>query len=135
MNTIITQKIKDVLKNKIFSVFSQKIYEMVDIAIESITSNSANTRYLALISNLQTSIRNIVKSTLVSLFETLDAEYRESKDRVLYYYINKTNVKRTIITIVGEISFERTYYKDKSTGKCFFTSTHYLICLNMTTTI
>lgn len=74
MNTIITQKIKDVLKNKIFSVFSQKIYEMVNIAIESITSNSANTRYLALISNLQTSIRNIVKSTLVSLFETLDTE-------------------------------------------------------------
>ena len=120
MNTIITQKIKDVLKNKIFSVFSQKIYEMVNIAIESINSNSANTRYLALISNLQTSIRNIVKSTLVSLFETLDAEYKESKDRLLYYYINKTNVKRTIITVVGEISFERTYYKDKSTGKCFF---------------
>ena len=120
MNTIITQKIKEVLKNKIFSVISQKIYEMVNIVIENITFKDANTRYLALISNLQNSIRNIVKSAIVSLFETLDAEYKDSKDRLLYYYINKTNVKRTIITVVGEISFERTYYKDKNTGKCFF---------------
>lgn len=86
MNTIITQKIKEVLKNKIFSVISQKIYEMVNVVIESITSKDASTRYLALISNLQNSIRNIVKSTLVNLLETLDTEYKDSKDRLLYYY-------------------------------------------------
>lgn len=120
MNTIITQKIQDVLESKIFSVFSQKIYELINISIESITSNSATTRYLALISNLQTSIRNIVKSTLVTLFESIDEEYKNSKDRLLHYYINKTNVKRTIVTVVGEISFGRTYYKNKTTGKCFF---------------
>ena len=53
MDTIITQKAKEVLKNKIFSVFSQKLYEMINIVIERITSNHANSRYLSLISNLQ----------------------------------------------------------------------------------
>ena len=120
MDTIITQKVKEVLKNKIFSVFSQKLYEMINIVFESITSNDVNSRYLSLISNLQNSTRNIIKSTIVSLFEAIDTEYKDSKDRLLYYYISKTNVKRTIITVVGEISFERTYYKDKNTGKCFF---------------
>ena len=116
MDTIITQKVKEVLKNKIFSVFSQKLYEMINIVFESITSNDVNSRYLSLISNLQNSTRNIIKSTIVSLFEAIDTEYKDSKDRLLYYYISKTNVKRTIITVVGEISFERTYYKDKNTG-------------------
>ena len=120
MNKIITQKIKDVLKNKIFSVFSQKIYEMIEITIESFNSNTPKERYLSLISNLQTSIKDIVKSTLVALFETIDNEYKASADRLLYYYINKSDVKRTIITIVGEISFSRTYYKDKISGACFF---------------
>ena len=120
MNNIITQKIKDVLKNKIFSVFSQKIYEMIEITIESFNFSTPKERYLSLISNLQTSIKDIVKSTLVTLFETIDNEYKTSADRLLYYYINKSAVKRTIITIVGEISFSRTYYKDKVSGTCFF---------------
>jgi len=120
MNNIITQKTKEILKNRIFSVFSQKFYEMINIAIESITSPNVHERYLSLILSLQTSIRDIVKSTLISLFETIDEEYKNSNDRLLCYYINKANVKRTIITIVGEISFKRTYYKDKNTGKGFF---------------
>jgi len=83
MNNIITQKIKEVLKSKLFSVISQKNYELLNVVIESITSKYASTRYLTLISNLQNSIRNIVKSTIVSLFETLATENKDSKDRLL----------------------------------------------------
>ena len=36
------------------------------------------------------------------------------------YIINKSNVSRTIITIVGEITFYRTYYISKHSNKKFF---------------
>ena len=90
MNNIITQKIKDVLKNKIFSVFSQKIYEMIEITIESFNFSTPKERYLSLISNLQTSIKDIVKSTLVTLFETIDNEYKHQLTD--FYTITLTNL-------------------------------------------
>ena len=36
------------------------------------------------------------------------------------YYINKSNVSRTLITLVGEITFSRTYYKNKYSNDKFF---------------
>ena len=41
-------------------------------------------------------------------------------DRTRDYNINKSNVKRTIITIVGEITFYRTYFQSKDKSHKFF---------------
>lgn len=36
------------------------------------------------------------------------------------YYINKSNVPRTIYTIYGEITFERTLYRNKKNTKKYY---------------
>src|SRR5699024_2228980 len=42
---------------------------------------------------------------------------KERKDK---FYINKSNVPRTLITIFGTITFNRTLYQDKITGEFYF---------------
>ena len=53
-------------------------------------------------------------------FEELDNEFKESAYRKSRYFINKSNVSRTLITIVGEITFKRTYYVSNHSNKKFF---------------
>lgn len=120
MNIIISQKLKNALTNKIFPLISQNVFDMLKLVINSITTDSPQLRYFNLISSLYSSLRETVKSSLVTLLESIDLDYKDSQDRRLHYYISKSNVSRTIVTIVGEISFHRTYYIDKCTGKGFF---------------
>ena len=62
----------------------------------------------------------MVKSLVISTFEELDNDFRESAYRKTRYFVNKSNVSRTLITIVGEITFKRTYYVSKHSNKKFF---------------
>ena len=55
-----------------------------------------------------------------NLFETLDKVFRNSSKRKEKYYISKSNVKRTIVTVFGTITFYRTLYINKLTGEYYF---------------
>lgn len=46
--------------------------------------------------------------------------YKKSDARKKEYYINKSNVPRTIYTIYGEITFERTLYRNKNNTKKYY---------------
>lgn len=57
---------------------------------------------------------------MINAFESLDYSFKHSLDRKRKYEI-KSYHKRTILTIFEEITFARTFYKSKVTGKnyCF----------------
>ena len=65
-------------------------------------------------------VKELIKNIAITTFEELDDNFKNSNNRTSRYIINKSNVSRTIITIVGEITFSRTYYINKFSGDKFF---------------
>ena len=120
MKPIISQKLISVLKNKIFNVISLNLFNSVEFLLNNLLINNHTNHYFNFIYSAQQSARDIVKSIIISTFEELDNEFKESAFRKSRYYINKSNVSRTLITIVGEITFNRTYYISKHSNKKFF---------------
>lgn len=116
----ISQNLKNVLKNKIKIIISPILYKTIDFTVDNLFAKSTENKYFSLISEAQTSAREIVKKSIISTFQEIDEEFKNSAERKSNYYINKSNVQRTLITIVGEISFKRTYYKSKHSNKKFF---------------
>ena len=120
MKPIISQKLLNVLKNKIIPIISLKLFNDVEFLLNNLFVNDGSNHYFNLIYKVQTSARDMVKSIVISTFEELDNEFKESAYRKSRYYINKSNVSRTLITVVGEITFKRTYYVSKYSNKKFF---------------
>lgn len=60
----------------------------------------------------------LIREEIKRFIEDMDYKFRYSKDRSKNYYVNKT-VKRTIICMYGEISYSRTIYKDRLSGKLY----------------
>ena len=54
------------------------------------------------------------------ILETLDNQFKNSLERIKNWNINKSNVSRTITTIYGDITFNRTYYESKNKEEKFF---------------
>lgn len=75
--------------------------------------------YISLCSNLESSIFKSVRDSIVKFFEHIDLVYKNSLDRKKDLYC-KGKYRRTLITIFGEISFERHYYTPKNGGESFF---------------
>lgn len=116
----ISQNFKNVLKNKIKILISPILYNTIDFLVDNLFAESIENKYFSLLSTIQTSTRDLIKKIIITTFEEIDKSYKDSSDRKSRYYINKSNVSRTLITIVGEISFSRTYYKCKYSNKKFF---------------
>ena len=120
MKPIISQKLINVLKNKIFNVISLNLFNNIEFLLNNLLNKNTPNQYFNVIFKAQQTARDIVKSIVISTFEELDNEFKESTYRKSRYYINKSNVPRTLITIVGEITFYRTYYISKHSNKKFF---------------
>ena len=131
MKTIISQKLINVLKNKIFKVISLNLFNNIEFLLNNLLCNDDSNKYFDLIFKAQQTARNIVKSIVISTFEELDNEFRESAYRKSRYYINKSNVPRTLITLVGEITFTELTTFLKILIKSFSTLIKFLIYLNV----
>ena len=116
----ISQNLKNVLKNKIKILISPILYKTIDSIVDNLFSQNNVNKYFDLISSVQTSVRSLIKSVVISTFEEIDSNFKDSAERKSRYYINKSNVPRTLITIVGEITFTRTYYQNKLSKKDTF---------------
>lgn len=116
----ISQNLKNVLKNKIKILITPILYNSVDFIVDNLFDKDAENKYFSLLSNIQSSTRELIRKIIVATFEELDEDFKNSTYRKANYYINKSNVSRTLITIVGEISFSRTYYKSKNSNYKFF---------------
>ena len=120
MNISISQNLKNVLKNRIKILISPILYNTVDILVDNLFLSNSESNYFSMFSTIQSSVRTLIKKVIITTFEELDNNFKNSAERKSRYYINKSNVSRNLITIVGEISFKRTYYKNKFSNDKFF---------------
>ena len=91
MKYSISQKLKNVLKNKIKILISPILYKTIDFMIDNLLiDNSCNNKYFSLISNVQSSIREIIRNVVITTFQEIDNDFKESAYRKSRYYINKS---------------------------------------------
>ena len=111
---IISKNYEKILKEMIFNQFFSILKEKLNR-----TNNTNNVfNYIDLLSNLDNSLCEIARKSLITIFETIDKSYSNSIERKRKYHI-KAHHKRTILTVFGEITFSRTFYSDKN-GKGSF---------------
>ena len=111
---IILQNYNDLLKKVIFDTFSQNLKENLN----NIDASGNVMNYVNLLSSLDDSLCEIAKNTLVTTFEAINHSYSISHDRKKKYDI-KSHHERSILTIFGEITFKRTFFKSKLNGKLY----------------
>ena len=110
MNISISQNFKNVLKNKIKILISPILYKSIDFIVDNLFEINTPDKYFYFMNTIQSSVKELIKNIVITVFEELDNNFKNSNNRTSRYIINKSNVSRTIITIVGEITFSRTYY-------------------------
>lgn len=106
--TIISNNYEKILKEMIFSQFSANLKKEL---YKDNTNKVFN--YINLLSNLDSSLCQIAKNSIVTIFQSIDKSYCNSIERKRKYHI-KAYLPRTILTIFGEITFTRTFYSDKN---------------------
>lgn len=111
---IISNNYTKVLKEMIFNKFSGNLKNLLNK--KECTNKVFN--YVTLLSNLDESLCQIAKDSLITIFETIDTSYCNSLERKSKYYI-KAHHPRTILTIFGEITFYRTFYSNKNNKGSF----------------
>lgn len=105
---IIPNNYENVLKEMIISKFS-------DILRKQLNQSNVNPvfNYINFSSNLDETLCNLAKESLVTIFKAIDTSYCNSIERKRKHHI-KAHLPRTILTIFGEITFTRTFYTDKN---------------------
>ena len=112
--TIILQNYKKLILNIIKNTFINNI----DSIINKFDGLNNINNYLSLISSFDESLCSIIRNSLITLLEELDINYSKSIERKAKYHI-KSHHPRTILTIFGEITYNRTFYSSKLDGKSF----------------
>ena len=110
--SILSQNYNNLLKNVIFDVFTSNLKNKLD----SLNPCEDVFNYIGILSNLDDSLCNIAKDCLVNLFESIDYYFLSSNERKRKYDV-KSHHSRTILTIFGEITFNRTFFKSKINGE------------------
>jgi len=107
---------KNLLVNQFIYITKEKLHSL----IEKFTLDASKNIYPNLFFLFQELLNSISKTFFEHYFEALDNQFRNSRERKEKYVINKSNVERTLITIFGTITFKRTLYQNKITGKYYF---------------
>lgn len=107
-------------KNLLIQHFFETIKEKVMDFFTQMILNFSTNRYVCNMLNLQKNLNNTIKDLIIKFIHTIDSCYKYSDSRKKEYYINKSNVPRTIYTIFGEIYFERTLYVSKDENKYYY---------------
>lgn len=109
---IVSQNYNKMITNLIISEISK--------ATNNIKVNSLNNvyNYINLIKSFDEIVNKSILIAIKSYLEELDFNYTNSFDRKSKYHI-KDYRSRTILTIFGEITFKRHFFKSKLTNKSF----------------
>ncbi|MFS8540721.1 MAG: ISLre2 family transposase [Tissierellales bacterium] len=100
--------------NTIIHEIIEKITRDFNNNIEDLMLNSRDiSRFII---NTKKSLDEIGAMIVKEALEMLDEIIRESSSRKKEYYIQRRNDRKTLITIFGEVNYERTYYKSKKDG-------------------
>ena len=111
---IILQKYKNLINELIKSYFTDKI----DIIINNFDENGNINNYINLLSSFDNNMSIFMCNSLKNLLEEIDKNYCKSLERKRKYHI-KYKTSRTILTIFGEITYFRYFYKSKVNNKCY----------------
>lgn len=98
-------------KKLIEKIIKDTILENIDKALNQFEGYNIN-NYISLLSYLDKSLCNCIKQAFINLIDELDNNYRNSRERKSKYHV-KDYCERTILTIFGEITIKRTFYKSK----------------------
>lgn len=116
---ILTQNFINALKNNLKNVINTNVDTLVNNFINNIFTNSQD-KYVNFMCTFDEFRKNMIIGIIKETIETFDEEYKNSKDRKDKYYVNKSNVDRTIMTMFGELTYRRTYYQSKNDNSyCF----------------
>ena len=105
-------------KNLILNIFKSTFLNNIDSIIKNFNGFNNVDNYISLVSSFDNFMCNLLRDSLIKLLEELDKNYCNSTERKSKYHI-KSHHKRTILTIFGEITYSRTFYSSKLTGKSF----------------
>lgn len=117
---ILSQILEISSKNLLVNQFSFAIKEKLHTLIDNFNLDHEKNRYSNLFILFQEVINSFSCSFFQNFFEALDNQFKNSKNRKEKYVVNKSNVERTLITIFGTITFNRTLYQNKITGEYYF---------------
>ena len=106
---IITQNYEKILENLIINNFSEIIKE----SKSKLSSDNQVFNYISILDTLDNKICDIALKSLKTIIESIDRGYKNSHERKHKYYI-KARCKRTIMTIFGEITYNKTIYSNKN---------------------
>lgn len=111
---IILQNYKNLIENIIKDIFLTK----VDTFLKGLNGVNNVNNYISLISSFDEALCSSFRETFVKLLEEIDFNYRKSIERKRKYHI-KDHCNRTILTVFGEVTYSRTFYKSKINGNSF----------------
>lgn len=110
--TIITQNYNSMIENLIKNQFKDILLKI------KLRENDSIYNYINILSNLDEALNKSFIILLKSYFEEMDKSYCNSKERKNKYDI-KDYCERTILTMFGEVTYRRYFYKSKLTGKSY----------------
>ena len=111
---IILQNYKKLIEDIIKDILSNK----VDTFLKDFSGINNVNNYISLISSFDDALCSCFREAFIKLIDEIDSCYRKSLDRKRKYHV-KDYCSRTILTIFGEITYSRTFYKSKLSGKSF----------------
>ena len=117
---IVPQFLKNEAKKLIKCKISKIITDITDEMIDSIFDCNQNEKYQKMMLEIDKISKDAILKVLKESFTILDNLYASSADRNKFFNISKPNAHRSIITIFGELEFERIYYYDKSNKNKYF---------------
>ena len=104
-------------QNLINNLIKNCLAKRFDLILSHFNDFSIN-NYINLLSSLELELNLLIKDSFVLFIKELDDNYKHSLERKRKYHV-KSYSPRTVLTIFGEITFFRTFYKSKLNGKCF----------------
>lgn len=111
---IILQNYKNLINELIKTYFIEKI----DNLIVNFDENGNINNYINLLSSFDNNMSKFMCNALKNLLEEMDKNYCMSLERKRKYHI-KYKTSRTILTIFGEITYYRYFYKSKVNNNCY----------------
>ena len=107
---IITQNYEKILENLIIDNFSEIIKGNSGLN----TGENQVFNYIKILDTLDDKICEIALKSLKAIFEAIDQGYKNSPERKHKYHV-KARCQRTIMTIFGELTYNKSFISDKST--------------------
>src|SRR5665648_1153733 len=71
-----------------------------------------------LVLDLEKPLQELQRQIIKEIIEEIDEVYRRDKNRKKKYNIERNGETDTILTTCGLVSYQRTYFKSRKTGKC-----------------